>query len=318
MAQVLISGASGTIGSTLCSTLEARGHTIRRLVRQRANMRPDDIYWSVESKTIETERLEGVDVVVHLAGKPLDEKRWSPAEKTAIYRSRIDGTRLLSETVASLASRPRLFISASATDYYASNDAAVDETTGQPGAGFVSRMCQDWEEATAAAARAGIRVVNLRIPTVLSAEGHGILTTLLPLFRLGLGPVLGSGRQLMCFIARDDLARAVEHIMARDDIEGPVNVLAPETVTFRQFAKTVGELVHRPVFLRVPGLVLRLAMGEVADMVLEGDTRLVPRKLLSTGFRFEFPDLRSALRHELCQTERLLVAASRLKRNAIP
>jgi uncharacterized protein (TIGR01777 family) len=297
--KVAISGASGLIGSKLVETFRERGLTVCRLVRARRIDEPDSIYWNYDTGEIEEAGLEGVDVVIHLAGKPLDEQRWKPAVKEAVYASRIRGTALVSETLARLHRRPRLLISASATDYYADSDAPIGEEDGRPGAGFVSEMCRDWEEATGAAREAGIRVVCIRIPSVLAADGHSILAAFLPLFRRGLGPVLGSGKQLMCFIARDDLIRAIEHIMACEQIAGPVNVLAPEPVTNEEFARTLGRVLHRPVFMRVPAFVLRLAMGEVADAILAGDTHLRPEKLEATGFRFDYPDLESALRHEL-------------------
>ncbi|MGE5176686.1 MAG: TIGR01777 family oxidoreductase [Hyphomicrobiales bacterium] len=299
--QIAISGASGLVGSKLASTLEQRGWSVRRLVRSRPRDDVRDIYWNPETGEIDTARLEGLDVVVHLAGKPLDEQRWTPEVKAAVYASRVAGTTFVSTTLARLADPPRLLVSASATDFYAETAAPVDEAEGRPGTGYLAEMCRDWEAATDAARQAGIRVVTIRIPSVLAREGHSILAAFLPLFRWGVGPILGTGRQLMCFISRDDLIRAVEHIIACDRLSGPVNVLAPEPVTNEEFARTLGRVLRRPVFVRLPGAILRLAMGEVADAILAGDACLRPGKLLATGFRFDHPDLESALRHELAQ-----------------
>jgi uncharacterized protein (TIGR01777 family) len=297
--KIAISGSSGLIGSKLTTHLEGKGYSVSRLVRRRPIESSMDIYWNYETGEIDDSRLEEIDTVVHLAGKPLDEQRWNPITKRAIYESRIKGTALVSETLARLKVRPCLLISASATDYYAPGKDPVGEADGKPGTGFLSEMCRDWEAATEAARQAGIRVVTIRIPSVLASDGHGILMTFLPLFKRGCGPVLGSGEQLMCFIARDDIIRAIEHIMMCEQIVGPVNVLAPEPVTNRKFAKTLAKVLHRPALLRIPSFALRLAMGEIAESVLEGDTALKPEKLLANGFRFHFPDIESALRHEL-------------------
>jgi uncharacterized protein (TIGR01777 family) len=299
--QIAISGSSGLIGSKLATSLERQGCSVRRLVRSRPTGGSSDIYWNYETGEIDAPRLEGMDVIVHLAGKALDEERWTRKVKAAVYSSRIKGTTLISKTLAQLGTPPRLLISASATDFYADSDTPMDETDGRPGKGYVAEMCRDWEAATDPARQAGIRVVTIRIPSVLAAHGHSILAAFLPLFRYGVGPVLGSGKQLMCFISLDDLIRVIEHIIACEQIVGPVNVLTPGPVTNEEFAKTLGRILHRPVFLRLPAFILRLAMGEVAEAILAGDTQLRPGKLLATGFRFDYPDLEGALRHELSQ-----------------
>ncbi len=299
--RIAISGASGLIGSKLATSFQERGDLVFRLVRSKSIDDPSTIYWNYETGEIEGARLEGVDVVIHLAGKPLDEQRWTPKVKEAVYTSRVKGTALISKTLARLTMRPRLLISASATDYYADSETPIGEAEGLPGKGYVAEMCREWEQATEPARQAGIRVVSIRIPSVLASSGHSILAAFLPLFKCGLGPVLGSGRQLMCFIARDDLIRAIEHIMACEQIVGPVNLLAPEPVTNEEFAKTLARVLHRPVFVRLPAFILRFVMGEVADAILAGDARLKPEKLLATGFRFDYPDLEGALRHELSQ-----------------
>ena len=296
--RIAVSGATGLIGSRLLPSLRERGHEVLRLVRRTTEL-PDEVYWNPETGEIDAGKLEGLHAVVHLAGKPLDGERWTPKVKEAVYASRVAGTRLISETLARLEARPALLVAASATDYYAFSAAPTSEGHGQPGTGFVSEMCQAWEAATVATCRAGIRTVNIRIPSVLAASGHSLLAAFLPLFRLGLGPTLGSGSQLMCFIALDDMVRAIEHIIDCEELAGPVNVLAPEPVTNREFARALAGILRRPTFLRVPRWLLRLAMGEVADAILEGDANLRPAKLTATGFRFLYPDITSALRHEL-------------------
>ena len=296
--KIAISGASGLVGSKLTTWLQQQGDTVYRLARRRVPG-SSTIYWNHETGEIEAGRLEGMDIVVHLAGKPLDGQRWTPAVKRAVYASRIEGTTLIAETLSHLKTPPRLLISASATDCYAESETPIGEAQGQPGKGFVAEMCRDWEAATAPAAQSGIRVVLIRIPSVLASKGHSMLAAFLPLFKRGLGPVLGSGKQLMCFVALDDMIRAIEHIMTCDQIVGPVNVLAPEPVTNKEFARVLGRILHRPVLLRIPGFILRLAMGEIAEAIVAGDSPLKPEKLQATGFHFDFPDIESAIRHEL-------------------
>ncbi len=297
--RIAVTGASGLIGSKLVVSLRAGGNRVVPLVRCRTTDQAEQIFWDPVTGEIEAGKLEGVDVVIHLAGKPLDEQRWTPKVKDAIHASRIGGTALISRTVARLAVRPRLLITASATDYYATTSTATGENEGRPGTGFVSEMTQAWEEAASPAREAGIRVVHLRTPSVLAGEGHGILTAFLPLFKAGLGPKLGSGRQLMCFVARDDMVRAIAFIIDHPELTGPVNVVTPEPVTNAEFARALAKVLGRPRFLRVPGWLLRAAMGEVADSVLEGDANLRPAKLSAAGFEFLYPDIESALRHEL-------------------
>jgi uncharacterized protein (TIGR01777 family) len=297
--RVAISGASGLVGSRLRASLERQGHTVLRLVRERSRAAPDAVFWSPATREIAAERLEDLDALVHLAGKPLDGERWTPAVKAAVLASRVDGTRLISETIGGLRHPPPVFISASATDYYAFTTEPTGEDEGAPGSGFVAEMCQAWERATEPAQRADVRVVQLRIPSVLAREGHSILAALLPLFRLGLGPVLAQGTQLMCFIARDDLVRAIQYLMTHGDVSGPVNVLTPYPVTNAEFARTLARILHRPRFLRLPYLVLRVLMGEVAGAVIGGDANLRPKKLLASGFEFLYPDIETAIRHEL-------------------
>ncbi len=297
--RIAVTGASGLIGSRLVPTLRGRGDHVVSLVRRRPTDRPDQVFWDPLTGEIDAEKLEGVDVVIHLAGKPLDEQRWTPKVKAAIYASRIDGTALISRAVAGLRARPRLLITASATDYYATSSTPTGEDEGRPGTGFVSEMTQAWEAAASPAREAGIRVAHIRTPSVLAGEGHGMLTAFLPLFKAGLGPTLGNGRQLMCFVARDDMVRAIAYIVDHPELAGPVNVLTPEPVTNAEFARILARVLGRPTFLRIPGWLLRAAMGEVADSVLEGDANLRPAKLTAAGFAFLYPDLESALRHEL-------------------
>lgn len=296
--RIAITGASGLIGTRLASAFQVEGHEVLKLVR-RTPVHPDEVYWNPAAGEIDRRRLEELDVVIHLAGKPLDQKRWNPRIKQEIWASRVDGTTLISKTLAALENPPRLLVSASATDYYEFIATPIGESDGRPGTGFVSEMCQAWEKATESARTAGIRVVTIRIPSVLGGHGHAIDAVLLPLCKRGLGPVFGSGEQLVCYISCDDLVRAIHHIIDDEQLSGPVNVIAPAPVTFKTLVRTLSRILGRRSYVRIPGFVLRLLMGEVAGEFLEGDANLRPERLEASGFRFLYPDIEGALRHEL-------------------
>lgn len=289
---VAVSGASGFIGRALGARLAARGETIRRLVRGAAT--GTDVGWDPSRGTIDGAALEGTDVVVHLAGEPLTDGRWNAAKKRRIVESRENGTRLIAETLAGLAQRPRVLLSASAIGIYGSRgDELLTESSG-PGTGFLADVCRGWEEATLPAQRAGIRVVHLRIGIVLDPSG-GALRAMLPIFRLGLGGRFGSGRQWMSWITLEDTVGAIVYAMGHEGLSGPVNVVAPEPVTNAVFTMELGKALHRPAVLPAPAWALRLVVGEMADEAVLASARAVPRRLLETGFAFSQANLDGAL-----------------------
>lgn len=292
---VAITGASGLVGAALAPFLETGGHTPIAVVRSESE--PDEIRWSVAEKTIDADRFRGVDTVVHLAGEPLV-GRWTDAKKKRILDSRVEGTRLIAETLAALDDGPKTLICASAVGYYGrTGDEQVDETS-PAGDDFLARVCQQWEAAAAPAREAGIRVVHLRFGVVLSAAG-GALAKMLPAFKMGVGGKLGSGDQWFSWVALDDVIGAIYHAMFTDELAGPVNVTAPRPVTNEQFTETLGEVLHRPTFMTVPKLAVKAAFGEMGEATLLGGQRVFPRRLIDTGFVFEFNELEEALRHEL-------------------
>ena len=298
--RVAIAGASGLVGSALCAFLEERGHRVLRLVRQSTNdsaaVSPDEISWNPESGTIDAAALQGVDALIHLGGASIA-KRWTAKHKARIHSSRVDSTRLLSETLARLEHGPRAFLCASAVGFY--GDRGDEELTEQSasGGGFLANVCRAWEDATEPARNAGIRVVNLRLGMVLSAAG-GALATMLPPFRIGLGGVLGSGRQYVSWISLHDVVRAIEFLL-HSEIEGPANFTAPRPVDNRTFTKTLGHALGRPTIAPAPAFAIRLALGEMGKNLLLGSTRAIPAKLEQAGFRFAHPDLEAALQFEL-------------------
>jgi hypothetical protein len=294
---VVISGASGLVGSVLRPFLTTGGHRVRTLVRGRA-AGEGEIGWNPAAGTIERERLKGVDAVVHLAGESIATGRWSAAKKERILRSRVDGTRVLAAALAALRPPPRVLVSASAIGIYGDRaDEPLDESSAR-GHGFLADVCEQWEAAAEPARAAGIRVVHLRFGVVLTPAG-GALARMLPPFRLGAGGVLGSGRQYMSWVAIDDAVGAVFDVIVNEALSGPVNTVAPEPVTNAEFTKVLGRVLSRPTVLPVPAAVARLAFGEMADELLLGGARVSPEKLLATGYRFREPATENALRHLL-------------------
>lgn len=295
---ILITGSSGLIGSSLVPLLLAEGHRVVRLVRSPVQAGQAAFYWDPDAGEIDQAALQGLDAVIHLAGENIARGRWTRTRKARIRDSRVRGTRLLSEALARLEEPPRVLVSASAVGYYGDRGEELLDEGSTPGAGFLAETCQAWEAATEAAERRGIRVVHLRFGVVLSAVGGALPRMLVP-FRWGLGGVIGSGKQHMSWIALDDAARALLHPVKTDALRGPVNGVAPAPVTNLAFTKTVGKVLRRPTFLPMPAFALRWTLGQMADELLLSSKRVVPQRLLSTGFQFQFPQLEGALRHLL-------------------
>ena len=299
--KVLISGSSGLIGTALVRSLESSGHRVTRLVRPRSARASDTIAWDPASGDLDARRLEGFDAAIHLSGENVASRRWSDDQKARIRDSRVKSTALLANALASLDSPPGVFACASATGYYGDRgDEALTEDAA-PGSDFLAGVGVEWENATAPASDAGIRVANMRISVVLSAAG-GMVATVEPIFRLGIGGRLGSGRQYLSWISREDIIRAMEWILEREDLSGPVNLCSPNPVTNSEFTRTMGGIFRRPTLFPVPRFALRITQGEIADMLL-ASVRAAPAKLSASGFEFRHPNMEDALRWALTDTE---------------
>jgi uncharacterized protein (TIGR01777 family) len=295
---ILVSGSTGLIGSSLVPFLTTGGHRVVRMVRTLDRAGEDVVSWDPAGGQLDASRLEGLDAVVHLAGENLATRRWNAEQKARIRHSRVESTRLLCQALGQLKNPPRVLISASAVGYYGSRgDSWLDENS-TSGEGFLAEVCRGWEAASQPAASAGIRVVNLRLGVVLSPDG-GALASMLTPFRLGLGGPIGSGEQFMSWIALDDVLGAIYHALATPGVQGPMNAVAPHPVTNREFTKTLGHVLWRPTIFPLPAFVARLAFGEMAEALLLASVRVQPRALLSTGYRFRSPTLEPALRHLL-------------------
>jgi uncharacterized protein (TIGR01777 family) len=295
--RIAVTGASGLVGRRLTAFLTEAGHEVWVLVRRQGPPRPNEIPWDPAAGSVDSERLEGMHAVVHLAGRSIRAPRWTRRVKDEIRRSRVEGTTLLCETLARLTKRPEVLISASAIGYYGDRAEELLTEDGEPGEGFLAGVCREWEAATESAAKAGIRVVRLRLGLVLAGEG-GALPAMLPPFRLGLGGAVGDGSQYLSWIALSDVVRAIHHLLV-SDVPGPVNATSPAPVTNAEFTRTLGAVLRRPTCLRVPAFVVRHFLGDMGCELLLSSARVVPARLQRSGFTFEFAELKDALRHEL-------------------
>ncbi|MEU2556264.1 TIGR01777 family oxidoreductase [Streptomyces sp. NPDC013313] len=291
--RIAVAGASGLIGSALVRSLTADGHEVVRLVR-RAPRGRDEVRWDPERQQVDAAGLAGCDAVVNLAGAGIGDRRWTPEYKRLIRDSRVLGTAALAEAVASLDTPPRVYVSGSAMGIYGdTGDRAVDEDA-PPGDGFLPSLCVEWEEAAAPVQEAGVRTVFLRTGLVV-ARGGGAWGRLFPLFKAGLGGRLGSGRQYWSYIALHDEVAAIRHLIDDDGAYGPFNLTAPQPLTNREVTEAMGRVLHRPTLFAVPEPVLRAALGEMAGDVL-GSQRVLPKRLLESGFTFAFPGIEDAIR----------------------
>jgi uncharacterized protein (TIGR01777 family) len=301
---VAVTGASGLIGTALVERLHAEGHQVLRLTRSRPAA-PDQVHWDPASGELDPDALAKADAVVHLAATNIGEHlRWNARIKRELLESRVEGTSLVARTVAELATRsggnegPRLLVCASGVHYYGDRgDAVLTEADGG-GPGFLAGVVRQWEAAADPARAAGLRVVHLRTGLVQDVGGAGLPKQVL-MFRFGLGGRLGSGGQWLSWISLDDIAGAYLHALSHDELEGPVNAVAPEPVTNAEFTRILARVLGRPAFLHVPAIAPKLVLGELADELLFTSLRARPARLLETGYPFEFPDLETTLRHTL-------------------
>ena len=298
---LVVSGASGLIGSAVTRVFEQRGNTVRRLVRRDVRG-PNEIAWDPEKGTLDASALEGANAIINLSGENLAQ-RWTDSAKRKIRESRISATTTLSRAIASLAAKPPVFLSGSAMGIYgAHRDETLDESSAV-GSDFLASVCVEWEAATSPAANAGVRVVLLRTGLVISRDG-GVLEKLMLPFRFGAGGKLGSGEQWMSWIALVDYVEALAFLIRNESVAGPVNLVAPNPVTNAEFTRVLGRVLRRPALFTVPGFAMSLVMGEMAEDTVLASQRVRPRKLLEAGFDFTMPTLEAALRDELTRSTR--------------
>ncbi|MHB1784916.1 MAG: TIGR01777 family oxidoreductase [Acidimicrobiales bacterium] len=295
--KILISGAHGLIGSALGSSLESAGHQVSHLVRPGVGLRPGsaDVAWDPQAGRIDGAALEGFEAVVHLAGAGIGDKRWNAKRKQTILDSRVVPTRTLASALVGLDQPPGVFLGASAIGYYGDGGEEVLTEESPSGSGFLARVCREWEAASHALDPAATRVVHMRTGIVQSNKG-GALARQLPLFKAGLGARLGPGRQWVSWITLGDEVAAIRHALENETLVGPVNLVAPHPVTNATYTKSLARALHRPAPLFIPRPVLSLVLGpEMAFELLLSGQRVMPAKLMASGFEFAHPDLDQAL-----------------------
>ncbi len=297
--KIAVSGATGLVGSTVSAYFQSQGHQIIRIVRAASTDKGggQSVVMDVKNNTIKAADLEGVDVVVHLAGANIAGKRWNDEYKSQILLSRVETTRILAGALTRLAQPPKVFLCASAIGYYGNADPGSGitfEEQSPMGRGFLADVCHQWEAATQPAKEKGIRAVHMRIGAVLSKKGGAIQKMWVP-FQLGAGGVLGDGRQMFSWIALDEIPLIMDFLIRTEGIMGPVNVTSPQPVTNAEFTKAFGKAINRPTVLPVPAFGARLLFGEMADALLLEGAKVMPKKLLDAGYAFRYPDIDSAL-----------------------
>ncbi|MFE1909272.1 TIGR01777 family oxidoreductase [Streptomyces gardneri] len=291
--RVAVTGASGLIGRALVRSLRADGHDVLRLVRRPAAT-ADEVEWDPKRLYVDAAGLVGVDAVVHLAGAGVGERRWTEAYKREIRDSRVLGTRAIAEALASLAAPPEALVCGTALGWYGDTGSRAVDESAPAGTGFLPSVCVEWEAAAAPAEEAGIRVAYARTGLVVAREG-GAWGRLFPVFRAGLGGRMGDGRQYWSHISLHDEVAALRHVVDTPALSGPVNLTAPEPVTNREVTAAMGRVLRRPTLFTVPAPALKLVLGDFAQDVL-GSQRVLPGRLLESGFDFAFPTIDEAIR----------------------
>ncbi|HDH12357.1 MAG TPA: TIGR01777 family protein [Nitrospirae bacterium] len=290
--RILITGGTGFIGSALNRDLRSAGHNVIISTRRRTASK-GMLSWN-PPELIPGDIISNIDAVINLAGESIASGRWTKTRKALIMSSRINTTRALVQSIQDANPKPKVFISASAIGYYGPHEDESVTEAAPPGSDFLAEVCKAWEAEALKAEGLGVRVVTVRIGAVLEADGGALPQMIIP-FKLFLGGPIGSGKQWFSWIHRDDMAGIIKHALEDDSITGPLNAVAPNPVTNKEFSKALGKALHRPSCLAVPGFVVKLALGELGDMLLTGQ-RVLPEKALKSGYKFKYPEVDEALR----------------------
>ena len=294
--KILVTGASGMVGTALLRLLSSTGHESVPVSRKKEH--GGSIFWNPSKGEIDSQSMEGFDAAVHLAGESIVGGRWTTAQKQRIRDSRVLGTRLLSESLARLTRPPQVLVSASAIGYYGNRGSEILREDSSPGQGFLADVCRQWEASTDPATRQGLRVVHTRFGIILSANG-GALAKMLTPFKLGVGGRIGSGQQYMSWISLDDACGVILHAIEAGSLHGPVNTVSPSPVTNQEFTRVLGKVLSRPSIFPLPAFVARVALGEMAEELLLYSARVEPAKLRATRYAFRHKDLEETLKYLL-------------------
>ena len=295
--KIVITGASGVLGAALVPFLRTQGHSVTRIVRQTPQLE-DEAFWNPYRQEIDTNAFENADTVIHLAGEYIGDGRWTKKKKKRIIDSRVKGTQMIAETISNMKSPPKTLICASAIGYYGNRGIETITEASTPGNDFISDVCTQWENAAAAAIDKGIRVIFLRIGIVLTPRG-GALERLLPLYKTGLGMILGDGAQMMSWISEDDFLGVVNHVIHNPTISGPVNVTSPNPVSQQNFSNILAQSLARPAFIHLPQWIITPLFGQMGNEVLLAGNCVIPEKLMVSNYSFLHPKLEDALQHLL-------------------
>lgn len=295
--KVVIAGATGLVGTELTNQLIQEGHQVKKLVRREART-PNEIAWNPDEQRLRVADLEGTDVVINLAGENISEGRWTAAKKKSIMESRLQSTCTLTNAILTMQHPPFTLINASAVGFYGNRGDELLTEKSSNGQGFLAHVCKEWEKAAEPVANKKVRLVYTRFGVILSPHG-GALKKMLTPFKLGLGGVVGSGKQYMSWIALEDVVGALKHLMLDNSIQGPVNIVSSQPVTNANFTKTLGSVLSRPTFFSMPASVARFVFGEMADELLLSSQRVSNQKLLESGYAFKHPNLEEYLRNSL-------------------
>jgi uncharacterized protein (TIGR01777 family) len=298
--RVLITGATGLVGTALQKSFAEKGYEVLLASRSEPLQKParskgtDHIQWSVEDGFTDSEQLENLDAVIHLAGESVNGLRWTDEKKEAIRDSRVLGTRSVVKAISQLKNRPKVLVAASAIGFYGERGDEELSESSTAGDTFLAEVAKEWEGEARRAEDAGIRTVLLRTGIVLSKDGGALGTMLLP-FKLGVGGVIGSGKQWMSWISMADHIAAINFVIENENIRGAVNAVSPQPVTNEEFTKTLGDVLYRPTFIPLPEFAVSMLLGEMGDALLLSSTRVLPKRLEDAGFEFRYPDLKQAL-----------------------
>jgi uncharacterized protein (TIGR01777 family) len=292
--RIIVSGASGLVGSALLSALGAAGHDVVQLIRPPRRPGSRDAVWDPATGQLDPAIVSGADAVINLSGSSISRNRWNTKVKEVLRSSRLDSTRTMVEAIGAAEQPPSLLVNASAVGYYGNRGDEVLDESSLPGSGFLSDLCRDWENAAASAGTGQTRVVALRLGIVV-ADGGALERMLLP-FKLGLGGPIGSGRQFWAWIAIADVVGAIRFILDHGEVDGPVNLVSPEETRCADFSRTLGRVLRRPAVLPAPSFAVRAALGEMADELLLASARVRPSVLEKAGYDFRYPALEDAIR----------------------
>ena len=296
--RILLAGASGLIGRQLAAFLDTGGHEIWRLVRRKPNEGQNEIQWSPSDGVIDSSALEGFDIVIHLGGAGIGDRRWTKSRMALIEKSRTGSTGLLARTLAELSQKPEVFLVASAIGWYGDRGDEILDEKSQPGSGFLPDTCMAWEAAAEPARQAGIRTIHARTGVVLDASGGALQKMLLPA-KMGAGGPIGFGRQWFSWISMDDQIYALHHLVMSDSTEGAYNITSPTPLQQKLFAKALGRALRRPAFMPTPPLAIWFLYGKMGVALTTESQRVMPTRLIETGYRFQHEDAESALRDAL-------------------